>query len=144
MKILSKYLFVYGSLRSGFKLDAYNYISSYFNLVDSAKAKGILYDMGNYPVAVLDANENFIVGELYEIKNASSLNFALAQLDDYEGVDSNSNNKKSNFTRELVDVFYKSCTVKANSYWFTGNVTNKPIISSGDVMQYYLQKTKSL
>ena len=45
------HIFVYGSLRSGFKSPAYNYISKYFSLVGDAKVQGKLYNMGNYPLA---------------------------------------------------------------------------------------------
>ena len=42
----SYHLFVYGSLLSGFKSPAYDYISRYFTLISPAKIKGRLYDMG--------------------------------------------------------------------------------------------------
>ena len=63
------YLFVYGSLRSGFKSPAYDYISKYFSFVAEGKAKGLLYDMGKYPVAKSCVSNHFIKGELYQIKN---------------------------------------------------------------------------
>ena len=44
-------LFVYGSLLSGFKSPAYDYISRYFDLVSDGKVKGLLFDMGEYPAA---------------------------------------------------------------------------------------------
>ena len=79
-------LFVYGSLRSGFHHPAYEYISRYFKLVDNAKIKGVLYDMGEYPAAIPTNEENFIIGELYTIINADEFSWAIAQLDDYEGI----------------------------------------------------------
>ena len=48
-------LFVYGSLRSGFKSPAYDYISRFFSLVGDAKVKGRLFDMGSYPAGVPSA-----------------------------------------------------------------------------------------
>ncbi len=42
----SYYVFVYGSLRSGFQSPAYEYISRYFNLFGEAKVKGKLFDPG--------------------------------------------------------------------------------------------------
>ena len=55
------YLFVYGSLRSGFKSPAYDYISKYFSFVAEGKAKGLLYDMGKYPVAKSCVSNHFII-----------------------------------------------------------------------------------
>jgi len=79
-------LFVYGSLMSGFKSPAYEYISRFFNLVGKAKVKGKLYDMGEYPAAIPTNDDGFIQGELYQIKNEAEFSWAIGQLDDYEGV----------------------------------------------------------
>ena len=57
-------LFVYGSLRSGFKSPAYEYISRFFSFVGDAKVKGKLFDLGAYPAGVPVSGENFITGEL--------------------------------------------------------------------------------
>ena len=62
------HLFVYGSLRSGFHSPAYEYISRYFDLVSEGKVKGKLYDMGEYPAAIPDNGDHYIIGELYVIK----------------------------------------------------------------------------
>ena len=61
-------LFVYGTLRSGFHHPAYAYISDNFTLVGQGKIKGRLYDMGEYPAAVPVAEDSFIIGELYQLK----------------------------------------------------------------------------
>ena len=45
-------LFVYGSLRSGFKSHAYEYISRFFHSTVTAKVKGKLFDLGPYPAGV--------------------------------------------------------------------------------------------
>jgi gamma-glutamylcyclotransferase (GGCT)/AIG2-like uncharacterized protein YtfP len=45
-------LFVYGSLRSGFRSPAYEYISRYFTFVANAKVRGELYDLGSYPAGI--------------------------------------------------------------------------------------------
>ena len=57
-------LFVYGSLRSGFRSPAYEYISRYFDLVAEAKVKGELFDLGTYPAAKPTTKNKFIIGEL--------------------------------------------------------------------------------
>jgi gamma-glutamylcyclotransferase (GGCT)/AIG2-like uncharacterized protein YtfP len=82
--IKSYYLFVYGSLLSGFQSPAYDYIRRYFTLISPAKIKGKLYDMGDYPAAVPATEDLFITGELYLIKNEPEFSWAMGQLDDYE------------------------------------------------------------
>jgi gamma-glutamylcyclotransferase (GGCT)/AIG2-like uncharacterized protein YtfP len=133
------YLFVYGSLRSGFKSTAYEYISRFFNLVADAKVKGKLYDLGEYP-AGLPADENsFIIGELYVIKNPHEFSWAIGQLDDYEGVTTEPGEAQL-YRRELTDVLFNNNTQKAWIYWYNGNVAGKPAITSGDMMEYLQKK----
>jgi len=138
-------LFVYGSLRSGFNSPAYEYVSRYFTLVGPAKVTGTLYDMGQYPAAIsTDATERFIHGELYTIKNIEALNFAIAQLDDYEGVNGAEPGEAPLFIRKLTPVIANGVTTDAWAYWFNGDVTGKPVIECGDMMQYVQQKRSSL
>ena len=133
-------LFVYGSLRSGFRSNAYNYISKYFTLIGAAKAKGLLLDMGTYPVAIATTNDKFIVGELYEINDKNAFDFIMAQLDDYEGINVEAD-EVALYKRDIVDVYIDNTIAsKAYVYWFCGDVSNKPIIESGDVLQYFEEK----
>ena len=122
-------IFVYGSLRSGFQSLAYNYISKYFTLVGNATVKGLLFDMGDYPVATPTNQHKFIVGELYKIKNQEAFDFAIAQLDDYEGL--NTEEGESSFYKRIEEDIYINDTIeKAWVYWFIGDITNKPIIEN--------------
>ena len=117
-------LFVYGSLRSGFRSPAYEYISRYFDLVGEAKVKGKLYDLGDYPAAIPTSEDKFIIGELYRIRNEKEFSWAIGQLDDYEG----------------VNVAFDEKIIPAWIYWYHGDVENRPLIESGDVLQYLEQK----
>lgn len=132
-------LFVYGSLRSGFHHPAYDYISRYFRLVGNAKIKGVLYDMGEYPAAVPTDEENFIIGELYAIINADEFSWAIAQLDDYEGLNTE-NGEAPLYRRELVTIYFNEQESAGWVYWFNGDVSGMPCIESGDVLQYKQQK----
>lgn len=133
------YFFVYGSLRSGFSSTAYNYISKYFTLIGLAKTKGILYDMGDYPVAKPTNEEKFVVGELYKINNPEAFDFVFAQLDDYEGTNDSEIN---NYIRTLTNVFIDDKNIDAWVYWFNGTVNEKQIVSSGDVFDFFKLKNK--
>lgn len=135
-------IFVYGSLRSGFKSAAYDYITKYFNLIGNATVKGILYDMGNYPVAVETNEDKFIVGELYKINDEMAFDFIIAQLDDYEGLDAE-DDEQVLYKRVLTEVFINENKTKAYVYWYCGNVNNKPVVASGDVLKYFEEKIKA-
>ncbi len=132
-------LFVYGSLRSGFRSPAYEYVSRYFDLVGEGKVKGLLYDLGTYPAAKPSNENKFIVGELYRIRNENEFAWAMGQLDDYEGVHVDFDETQL-YRRDITEVYIDNKITNAWIYWYHGDVTGKPIIESGDVLQYMDQK----
>jgi gamma-glutamylcyclotransferase (GGCT)/AIG2-like uncharacterized protein YtfP len=135
----SHFVFVYGSLRRGFQGTAYEYISRYFNFFGEAKVKGRLFDLGEYPGAVPTQDDLFIRGELYIVKNENEFSWAIAQLDDYEGVLVEPNEKPM-YRREIADIYVNDAIVPAWIYWYNGNVNDKPVISSGDILDYLKKK----
>lgn len=132
-------LFVYGSLRSGFHNSVYEYISRFFNLVGIAKVKGKLIDMGSYPAGIPTNDNHFIVGELYQVKNPAEFSWAIGQLDDYEGVDVELDEMQL-YRREITEVNINNQATHAWIYWYNGDVTGKPVIASGDMLQYRKEK----
>jgi gamma-glutamylcyclotransferase (GGCT)/AIG2-like uncharacterized protein YtfP len=129
-------LFVYGSLRKGFNSPAYEYMSRYFDLVDHGKVQGKLYDLGDYPAAIPTDETSYIIGELYVIKQEQEFEWAVAQLDDYEGVDA-SYDEPALYKREIVSVQLQNGeTTEAWVYWYCASVEGKPIVPSGDVLEY--------
>ena len=137
-------LFVYGSLRKGFESPAYGYISSYFDFLAHAKAPGMLYDLGEYPAATpnKDAahNDASIVGELYTIRNVDEFEWAIAQLDDYEGVDA-SYDEPALYYRSKVSVLCEDGqSLDAWIYWYKGDTAGKPVVASGDILEYLRQR----
>lgn len=134
-------IFVYGSLRSGFHHPAYAYISRYFTLHASAKVKGRLYDMGEYPAAVPTNDDCYILGELYQINQPEEFSWAIAQLDDYEGINTEEGESPL-YRREIASIQVNNQNIEAWMYWFNGDITGKPHIESGDVLEYMHQKNK--
>ena len=132
-------LFVYGSLRSGFRSPAYEYISRYFTFVSNARVRGRLFDLGSYPAGIKSNDNKFIVGELYKITNDEEFAWAIGQLDDYEGV-SVEPDEVQLYRRELTEVYYNSSITHAWIYWYNGDVSGKPLIESGDMIEYMGRK----
>lgn len=134
-------LFVYGSLRSGFRNPVYGYLTKYFHLLGEAVVKGKLYDMGEFPVAVPTDEEKYISGELYAINNPLEFTWAIGQLDDYEGLDTEEGEQPL-YKREQVRAYQKGQPFDAWIYWFNHPVAGKPEIESGDLLQYLQKKNK--
>lgn len=132
-------LFVYGSLRSGFHSPVYEYISRFFKYIGEAKVRGRLFDMGSYPAGVSTNDQAFIVGELYQAKNQHEFSWAIGQLDDYEGVSVEADEVQL-YRREITEVHLNGQVTHAWIYWYNGEVAGRPVISSGDLMQYLTDK----
>ena len=136
MQTHSHYLFVYGSLLSGFRSPAYEYISKYFKLTGTATVTGTIYDMGTYPVGTSHNTGRFIKGELYEVRNPKELSFVLAQLDDYEGLYPD-DGEEIYYKRELVEATLETGEkIIAWVYWYSFPVDGKPIIEAQSLMDY--------
>jgi gamma-glutamylcyclotransferase (GGCT)/AIG2-like uncharacterized protein YtfP len=132
-------LFVYGSLRSGFKSPAYEYISRFFTLLGDARVRGKLFDMGSYPAGIPTAENQFIQGEIYRIKEENEFSWAIGQLDDYEGVTVEPDEVQL-YRREITDVFMNGHVTQAWIYWYNGETNGRTMISSGDMLEYIRQK----
>lgn len=133
-------LFVYGSLLSGFRSPAYEYISRYFSLIGPGQVRGRLYDMGDYPAAVPADEDTFIKGELYTIRDEAELPWAMAQLDDYEGVIPEQGEPQL-YRRALATVALDNGQMtEAWIYWYNGNVNGRPLIPSGNVLDFLNRK----
>lgn len=136
MQNLVTHLFVYGSLRQGFKSDAYQYISQYFTFVANATVAGKLVHNGNYPLGVTSNNGEKIIGELYCITNTANYEWAYAQLDDYEGVIVEANETPA-YIKATATAYYNNTEVQCILYWYNGNTDGMAVIPSGDVFDFY-------
>lgn len=132
-------LFVYGSLRSGFKNPLYEYISRFFTFMGEARVRGKLFDMGSYPAGIPTHDNTFITGELYKMNRESDFSWVMGQLDDYEGVNVESDEMQL-YRREIAEVFFGNELTQAWIYWYNGDVSGKTVIASGDLIQYFQQK----
>jgi gamma-glutamylcyclotransferase (GGCT)/AIG2-like uncharacterized protein YtfP len=132
-------LFVYGSLRNGFHNPMYEYISRHFKFLGPAKVKGKLFNMGDYPAGVPASEDVFITGELYVANSNSEFDWAIGQLDDYEGVTPEQDEPQL-YRREMAEIFINGNTTPAWIYWYNGDISGKPLIASGDMMEYMKEK----
>lgn len=132
-------LFVYGSLRRGFQNPMFQYLSKHFEFCGNGKVRGKLFDLGEYPAAVPATDDSLIIGELYVAKSEDEFNWAMSQLDDYEGVNPEEGEVQL-YKRETTTVFSTQGEVTAWIYWYNGDVAGKPLIESGDVMDFFKNK----
>jgi gamma-glutamylcyclotransferase (GGCT)/AIG2-like uncharacterized protein YtfP len=132
------HLFVYGSLRRGFHHPVFDYIKNHFTFVADGKVKGRLFDLGAYPAAV-PSDEGYLIGELFVANSTEDFNWAISQLDDYEGLNPEAGEAPL-YKREVITAYHDGGETEAWIYWYNATVEGLPLVESGDVMEYFKNK----
>lgn len=76
----NEYLFVYGTLRRDCSTGAHETYLQGAEFIARAKLRGRLYRVSYYPALVLDINANWVLGEVYRLRDSQQLQV----LDRYE------------------------------------------------------------
>ena len=141
----TRHVFVYGTLRRGEQRDI-NLLKPSPRWVGRASVEGVLHDLGEYPGLVLASDQRpgqkNVRGEVYEISNELE-----HLLDEIEGVAPRPNDEYAK--REVLVHLTSGSTSDENGlghavtclvYEVTpGRVAGRPVISSGDWVDYRLQ-----
>jgi gamma-glutamylcyclotransferase (GGCT)/AIG2-like uncharacterized protein YtfP len=127
----NRYLFVYGTL-----LDESNpyaaYLKEHSHFYDEGRLRGRLYNIGNYPGAVLqDDSDSCVHGSIFLIDEPKTV---LKELDDYEGF-GDPFLQPNEFIRKLVEVEARGMILKCWVYLYNLPVNSLPQISSGDYLK---------
>lgn len=118
-----RHVFVYGTLRAGGSNDIARYVPRPEHVGDAAVA-GTLYDLGDYPGAVLGGASR-IVGEVYRIAGDVE-----AQLDELEGVMADGSGE---YRKQAVDVAVDGRLVACLVYEIhPERLVGRAVIRSGD------------
>lgn len=121
------YLFVYGTL-----LDRQNefgaYLSDNCTFHADGKMPGKIYDLGEYPGAVLTNEQNtFVHGKIYHLSNIEKV---LEILDDYEGFGPQQE-QPNLFIRLLADILTIGGKIKCWVYIYNLPIDDYEVIASG-------------
>jgi gamma-glutamylcyclotransferase (GGCT)/AIG2-like uncharacterized protein YtfP len=129
-------LFVYGSLLStGNEFAAY--LNANSRLYGTAKFKGLLYDIGEYPGAILSPpNAYEITGQICQLNSPEK---ALEILDAYEGFGPKQL-QPNLFIRELLTVETINGPVSCWLYLYNLPIDGLTLIPSGNYQQYLKSK----
>jgi gamma-glutamylcyclotransferase (GGCT)/AIG2-like uncharacterized protein YtfP len=131
---VSIHLFIYGTLLPERVPRGVSDAVQRLRYVGKASVQGRLYDLGEYPGAVLDtASRMRIVGRVFELPEGGDV---LKSLDEYEGFDPQ-DRKSSLFVREQVKVTLEDgqklpCWI----YIYNRDIGRAKLISGGDYLKY--------
>lgn len=128
-----EYLFAYGLLRGEFDSPVADLMQQHAKRVGECTLRAQLFDIGGYPGVIKPNTDNqFVLGELFEIEDATAL---WEQLDAFEGISAEHTEpyeyKRALATVSLADGGERQAWV----YWYQWPVDGKVRICSGDYLQ---------
>lgn len=131
---MSNFLFVCGTLLPELVPDHLRALVRSFKPLGEGTVRGRLYDLGEYPGAVLDEEAVSVVrGRVFELPDDPSV---LEALDDYECVEPNdlaaSLFIRNTATAKMANGEELACWI----YTYNRDVTGKPVIEDGDYLAY--------
>lgn len=125
------YLFVYGTLRNDYNLKLKNQIKNDLEYIGQAKVKANLYDLGKYPGAIKESNNNEVIGDVFLIDNPDR---TFKILDRYEG---------AKFTRNKNRIRLRSGkSIDAWVYWYNQKPLQNKKIKYKDYLNYLKAKKR--
>ena len=129
----SRYLFVYGTLRSAAGTEWSRVLASASRFAGPGRTPGALFQLDGHPgMVVLAHHDARVSGEVYLLNEASSM---LAVLDAYEGCGPG-DPPPHKFERQVVDVLMDDGqTIQAWVYVYCLDTAGRARILSGDYLQ---------
>lgn len=129
-------LFVYGTLLQPGNPFA-DYLSQNCSYVSSGKIKGVLYDIGDYPGAVINNNaDGYIHGDIYKLHHPEQ---NLKVIDYYEGFGPEQD-QPNLYIRTLTSIETGKGFIDAWMYLYNLPVDGLLLIRSGNYAEYIKQK----
>lgn len=138
MKTTTPYLFVYGTLLQPGNEFA-DYLTAHCKFTGKGKAKGCIYDIGEYPGAVIShKSEQYIYGSIFLMDAPETI---LKTIDDYEGI-GYLYSQPQEYTREEVEIDTPAGKLNCWIYLYNLPIDAYPLIEPGDYIQYLAELTK--
>jgi gamma-glutamylcyclotransferase (GGCT)/AIG2-like uncharacterized protein YtfP len=133
--MINELLFVYGTLLNSDNEFA-AYLSSNSTLFSTGRFKGKLYDIGDFPGAIADNTDQYVMGSICKLNHPEQV---LKTLDVYEGYGPGQPQPYL-FTRELLPIETPNGTVNCWIYLYNLSVEGRVLISSGNYPDYLAKK----
>ena len=135
-KLMCNLVFVYGTL-----LQPGNYFAAYIKrnctYLSPGKLKGLLYDIGEYPGAIIPNNaDGYIHGSIYSLHHPEE---NLKVIDDYEGFGPEQD-QPNLYIRSIISIETDNGFIDTWIYLYNLPVNGLPVIQTGNYTEYIKQK----
>lgn len=127
---MTDFIFVYGLLKSIYDNEAALFIRQHCSLIGTGTIPGRLFDLGNYPGVVYEADaETIVLGEVFKIH--SNKDELISYLDEFEecGPEFDQPNE---YRKEIIPVSVNGAIYQASSYIYNRNLDGLKLIESGN------------
>lgn len=132
MEKINQFLFVYGTLLQPGNEFA-EYLNQHCKFISTGKIKGRLYDIGEYPGALIDSSERiYIYGNIFRMDDPVAI---LKVIEDYEGIGELYSHPQE-YIREQVDILTDNGIMSCWMYIYNLPVDTYNQIPAGDYIQY--------
>jgi len=126
---MNQYLFIYGTLIPDIAPDEISGAARKLEYIGEGFVYGKLYDLGDYPAAVLNSNSK-VFGRIYKLPDDENI---LPELDEYEGYDPQ-NLSESLYLRKKAKVYLNGRTLSCWIYEYNQDTSKTPLIESGNFL----------
>lgn len=130
------HLFVYGTLMTPFNNQMALKLRREATFIGKAFARGLLFDLGDYPGMVLSHSKSGIVyGEVFFLDDNLKL---LKILDAYEGIGKSTYAKQDEYRRDVITVTLVTSLNKFDAFAYIYNLSHegKKHVVSGNYLNY--------
>lgn len=135
-----EYLFAYGTLLLENNSPPILLLKSNSQLVGDGFFYGLLYNIDNYPCAIISEDpENKVYGKIFKLHGGNSI---LDKIDKYEGIGSNFP-QPNEFKRNIITAYSKNKQYQCWAYLYNREIENFQLIESGDYLKF-LKESKSI
>lgn len=126
-------LFAYGTLMQPWSHPAARFLHTHSDYLGPAAIRGYLYDLGEYPGLIYDAESpTWVKGQLFRLKDPGQL---LPYLDDYEGA-VETDPDSGLYRKELLPVLHQQRQVSSWVYIYNQLRASDKLIPEGDYLAY--------
>jgi len=126
---MNQYLFIYGTLLPDVAPDEIADTAKKLEFIGEGFVHGRLYDLGEYPGAVLNYHSK-IFGRVYKLPDDENI---LPELDEYEGYYPQ-NPSKSLYLRKKTKVYLDDKMLSCWIYEYNQDLSHAPTIESGNFL----------
>ncbi len=132
---MQTYLFVYGTLMKGIPSRMASFLEQQGSFLGEGSVQGWLYDLGNYPGLIFDAQaENEVIGHIFRLEHPS---FVFEKLDAFEGIEANDSGE---YTRIEIPVRFQNQILYCWVYQYNRDTKGLPVITQKSYLAYFFDK----